>query len=68
MVRSASPSPHAPPPPPPQGEWYQGRRHGAGSVFLPNGDRFVGSWKEGRIGGPVEYAFAEDSPWSNPDL
>ena len=46
----------------------QGRRHGTGSVFLPNGDRFVGSWKEGRLAGPVEYSFAEDSPWANPDL
>ncbi len=51
-----------------EGEWYQGRRHGTGTVYLPNGDRFTGGWKEGRLGGPADYLFAEDSPWANPDL
>lgn len=26
-----------------QGEWYQGRRHGTGTIFLPNGDAFTGA-------------------------
>jgi len=51
-----------------EGEWYQGRRHGSGSIFLPNGDGFVGTWKEGKINGPVEYRFSDDSQWANPDL
>lgn len=51
-----------------EGQWYQGRRHGEGTVFLPNGDSLHGQWKEGRMAGPVEYRFAEDSPWANPDL
>ena len=48
-----------------QGEWSQGRRHGTGTIFLPNGDKFTGMFKDGRIAGPVEYAFAEDSPWAS---
>jgi hypothetical protein len=51
-----------------EGEWFQGRRHGTGTIYLPNGDAFTGTWKEGRLAGPVEYRFAEDSPWANPDL
>ena len=51
-----------------EGEWAQGRRHGQGTVFLPNGDRFVGTWKDGKLAGGVEYNFAEDSPWANPDV
>ena len=51
-----------------EGEWYQGRRHGTGSIFLTNGDSFTGAWKEGKMDGPVAYKFAEDSPWANPDL
>ena len=51
-----------------EGEWYQGRRHGTGTIYLPNGDAFSGSFKEGRSAGPVEYRFADDSPWANPDL
>ena len=69
-------SPHpAPPPLTPnpagyryEGEWYQGRRHGNGSIFLTNGDSFTGMWKEGKMDGPVVYKFADDSVWSNPDL
>lgn len=51
-----------------EGEWLAGRRHGTGTIFLPNGDRFTGLWKDGRIAGPVDYKFAEDSPWASPDL
>jgi hypothetical protein len=51
-----------------EGEWLQGRKHGQGTVFLPNGDRFSGMFKDGRIAGPVDYKFAEDSPWASPDL
>ena len=51
-----------------EGDWYQGRRHGTGTIFLPNGDAFSGTFKEGRTAGPVEYRFAEDSPWANADL
>jgi len=51
-----------------EGEWYQGRRHGTGTIYLPNGDSFSGQFKEGRAAGPVEYRFADDSPWSNADL
>ncbi len=51
-----------------EGEWLAGRRHGTGTVYLPNVDRFTGIWKDGRLAGPVEYTFAEDSPWASPDL
>ena len=51
-----------------EGDWYQGRRHGPGSIYLPNGDSFSGSWKEGKMAGAVDYRFAEDSAWANPDL
>ncbi len=70
--------PHTALPPPPatrttagyryEGEWYQGRRHGNGSIFLTNGDSFNGMWKEGKMDGKVDYKFADDSVWSNPDL
>ena len=67
-----APSLNSPPPTLPgyryEGEWYQGRRHGTGSIFLTNGDSFMGAWKEGKMDGPVSYKFAEDSPWANPDL
>ena len=51
-----------------EGDWYQGRRHGMGSIYLPNGDSFSGQWKEGKMAGAVDYRFADDSPWANPDL
>ena len=49
------------------GEWQFGRRHGKGAIALPNGDSFSGVWAEGGMAGPVDYVFAQDSMWANPD-
>jgi hypothetical protein len=51
-----------------EGEWFANRRHGLGTIFLPNGDRFTGMWRDGKLDGPVEYVFAEGSGWNEPDF
>lgn len=51
-----------------EGEWLNGRRHGTGTLHFPNGDKFTAVWRDGELAGPVEYSFADDAPWANPDL
>ena len=50
-----------------EGSFNNGRRHGVGRIVLPNGDSFKGRFEEGKIVGPVEWKFANDSVWNNVD-
>lgn len=51
-----------------EGEWHDGRRHGEGTLTLPNGDTLTGQWEDGRLAGPVDFQFAASNPWANPDF
>ena len=50
-----------------EGNWKNGLKDGFGTMTLPNNDSFTGLWKNGEIGGPVDYKFNDTSPWNIPD-
>lgn len=49
------------------GAWQHGTKHGAGELYLPNGDSFTAQWNMGQLDGPVQYNFAKSSPWLHPE-
>ena len=51
-----------------EGEWEDGRKHGQGVMYVPNGDRFSGQWENGKLASAVTYTFPQESPWANPDF
>jgi hypothetical protein len=50
-----------------EGQWHNSRRHGQGTMNLPNGDSFAGTWTAGRCA-VVEFSFAANSPWADPEF
>lgn len=41
------------------GDWNRGKKHGQGTYFFPNGDRYQGKWKRGKKHGQGTYFFSE---------
>jgi hypothetical protein len=41
------------------GNWNRGNKHGKGTYFFPNGDRYEGKWKRGKQHGEGTYFFSE---------
>ena len=39
------------------GKWNRGKKHGSGTYFFPNGDKYEGNWKHGKQHGEGKYFF-----------
>ena len=50
-----------------EGQWHNSRRHGQGTMLMPNGDSFAGTWTAGKCS-VVEFSFAANSPWADPEF